>query len=265
MRYNRFELSDPTLKAAPSLLPEFLDSVALIGVDLSTGRTGSKRRTIIEPHLLYVGHEKVPVLIVDNYVADLDAIVSRARALSPYPQASPYPGERLFITPGDSLMADYISPMLNTLAPIISDAFNADILGAISASLSRVTTRPEKLTRYQSHPHFDDTSGTMIAILHYLTPTMGTALYRHRATGLERITEDKLAYYLASIEHLGARENYMCGSNDEYEMTAAITGHRGRIAVYPSNALHSGMIPPDHFTDLGCQERLTTNVFIRLA
>jgi len=162
-------------------------------------------------------------------------------------------------------MTDYIGPMLNTLAPIISDAFNADILGATSASLSKVTTRPEKLTRFQSHPHFDDTSGKMIAILHYLTPTLGTALYRHRATGLERITEDRLDYYLKAIQYLGARERYVCGSNDEYEMTAAITGHCGRIAVYPSNALHSGMIPPDHFTDLGCRERLTTNVFIRLA
>ena len=220
---------------------------------------------MIEPHLLYVGHQKVPVLIVDNYVADLDAIVGRARALSPYPQATgPYPGERHLIMRSDSLMADYISPMLDTLAPFISDAFSADILGATSAALSRVTTRPEKLTRYQSNPHFDDTSGKVIAILHYLTPTTGTALYRHRGTGLERITEDKLAYYLASIEHLAARETYMCGSNDEYEMTAAITGHCGRIAVYPSNALHSGMIPPDHFTELGCQERLTTNVFIRL-
>lgn len=229
-------------------------------------RAGSKRRTTIEPQLLYVGREKVPVLIVDDYVADLDAIVSRARALSPYPQATgPYPGERHFLKPGDSLMAGYVGPMLNILAPLISDAFEADILGAISASLARVTTRPEKLTRYQSNPHFDDTSGKMIAILHYLTPTMGTALYRHRATGLERITEDKLSYYLTSIEHLGARKNYICGSNDDYEMTAAITGHPGRIAVYPSNALHSGMIPPDHFTDQGCQERLTTNVFIRLA
>ena len=208
----------------------------------------------------------MPVLVVDNYVADLDAIVSRARALAPYPQATgPYPGERHFITPADGLMADYIGPMLDTLAPMISDAFNADILGAISASLSKVTTPPEKLTRFQSHPHFDDTSGKMIAILHYLTPTMGTALYRHRATGFERITDDRLDYYFKSIAHLGARERYICGSNDEYEMTAAITGHRGRIAVYPSNALHSGMITPDHFTDLGCQERLTSNVFIRLA
>ena len=208
----------------------------------------------------------MPVLVVDNYVADLDAIVSRARALAPYPQATgPYPGERHFITPADGLMADYIGPMLDTLAPMISDAFNADILGAISASLSKVTTPPEKLTRFQSHPHFDDTSGKMIAILHYLTPTMGTALYRHRATGFERITEDRLDYYFKSIAHLGAREHYICGSNDEYEMTAAITGHRGRIAVYPSNALHSGMITPDHFTDVGCQERLTSNVFIRLA
>ena len=208
----------------------------------------------------------MPVLVVDNYVADLDAIVSRARALAPYPQATgPYPGERHFITPADGLMADYIGPMLDTLAPMISDAFNADILGAISASLSKVTTPPEKLTRFQSHPHFDDTSGKMIAILHYLTPTMGTALYRHRATGFERITEDRLDYYFKSIAHLGAREHYICGSNDEYEMTAAITGHRGRIAVYPSNALHSGMITPDHFTDVGCRERLTSNVFIRLA
>ena len=208
----------------------------------------------------------MPVLVVDNYVADLDAIVSRARALAPYPQATgPYPGERHFLTPADGLMADYIGPMLDTLAPMISDAFNADILGATSASLSKVTTRPEKLTRFQSHPHFDDTSGKMIAILHYLTPTMGTALYRHRATGFERITEDRLDYYFKSIAHLGAREHYICGSNDEYEMTAAITGHRGRIAVYPSNALHSGMITPDHFTDVGCRERLTSNVFISLA
>ncbi|MBO9575796.1 MAG: hypothetical protein J7494_08680 [Sphingobium sp.] len=216
--------------------------------------------------MLHAGHEKVPVLIIDNYVADLDAIVGRARALAPYPQATgPYPGERRLITPDDSLLADYVGPMLDSLAPLISDAFDADILGATSASLSRVTTRPENLTRYQSLPHFDDTSGKMIAILHYLTPTLGTALYRHRATGLERITQDRLDYYLASIAHLGARDSYMCGSNDEYEMTASIAGHYGRIAVYPSNALHSGMIPPDHFTDLGCQERLTANIFIRLA
>jgi hypothetical protein len=221
---------------------------------------------IVEPHLLHAGHEKVPVLIVDNYVDGLDEIVNRARALSPYPQAKgPYPGERHMIMQSDSLLTHYVGRMLNTLAPIISDAFNVEVLEAVAASLSRVTTRPEKLTRYQSHPHFDDTSGKMIAILHYLTPTMGTALYRHRATGLERITKDKLDDYLASTSHLGASGSYVCGSNDEYEMTAAIAGLRGRIAVYPSNALHSGMIPPDYFTDRGCQERLTTNVFIRLA
>lgn len=221
---------------------------------------------IVEPHLLHAGHEKVPVLIVDNYVDGLDAIVSRARALAPYPQAKgPYPGERHMIMQNDSLLTNYVGRMLNTLAPIISDAFNVEVLEAAAASLSRVTTRPENLTKYQSHPHFDDTSGKMVAILHYLTPTLGTALYRHRATGLERITKDKVDYYLASTSHLEASGSYVCGSNDEYEMTAAIAGLRGRIAVYPSNALHSGMIPPDHFTDLGFQERLTTNVFIRLA
>lgn len=221
---------------------------------------------IVEPQLLYAGHEKVPVLIIDNYVDGLDAIVSRARALAPYPQAKgPYPGERRYITQSDSLLANYVGRMLNTLAPIISDAFKADILGTNSASLSRVTTRPEDLTKYQSHPHFDGTSGKMLAILHYLTPTLGTALYRHRATGLERITEDKLDGYLAATRHLEASGTYVCGSNDEYEMTAAIDGLRGRIAVYPSNALHSGMITPDHFTDAGCQERLTTNIFLYLA
>jgi len=221
---------------------------------------------IVEPHLLYVGHEKVPVVIIDNYVDGLDAIVSCARSLAPYPPAKgPYPGERRYITHSDSLLANYAGRMLNTLAPIISDAFKADVLGTNSASLSRVTTRPEELTKFQCHPHFDGTSGKMIAILHYLTPTMGTALYRHRATGFERITEDRLDDYSAATSHLGASGSYVCGSNDEYEMTAAIAGLRGRIAIYPSNALHSGMIPPEHFTDQGCQERLTTNIFLYLA
>lgn len=221
---------------------------------------------MIEPRLHHVGRERVPVLVVDNYAVDLDDLVRQARALVPYPPATTiYPGERHILARGDSLLESYISPMLDALAPHISAAYGRSIIGAESALLSQVTTRPEKLSDKQRAPHFDDTSGKLIAILHYLTPTMGTGFYRHRKTGFERITNNNIDSYLAAIDYNDPSKGYVCGSNAYYEMTATCAGHRGRIVIYPGNVLHSGMIAPDFFTDQGCQERLTGNAFIRLA
>lgn len=218
------------------------------------------------PHVNHIGSERVPVLTVDGYETDLDAIVETVRGLAPFaPATNYYPGERHVLGPTDDLGRSYIQPLLIALAPILGQAFGAKQFVVDNVSLSKLTRRPDELHPLQRMPHFDFVDDTLIAILHYLSPTQGTAFYRHRATGYERITAQRRSGYIAEAQDKTPPDGYICGSNDEYEQIGSVTGHFGRIAAYPANVLHSSLIPNDFFADGEPKERITANIFVRLA
>ena len=59
-----------------------------------------------------------------------------------------------------------------------------------------VTAKPSELRAAQRAPHFDSTDQKYYALLHYLRvpPGTGTAFYRQRSTGIERVTEANVAH-----------------------------------------------------------------------
>ena len=63
------------------------------------------------------------------------------------------------------------------------------------ATISLVTTPPEKLTYLQRIPHIDSVASKELAFIHYLfkADLGGTAFYRHRKTGFEYVDQDAKA------------------------------------------------------------------------
>ena len=93
-------------------------------------------------------------------------------------------------------------------------------------------------------------------------------MFRHRETGLERITEDRLDEYNRSREAYAAVHGqdetaYVKGSNDQYELYHRIEYRPNRLAVYPGCLLHSGLVDPA--VDVNPDPRtgrLTANIFV---
>ena len=133
-----------------------------------------------------------------------------------------------------------------------------------------VTHKPDTLVLQQRMPHVDNTEPYCFAILHYLSPEPqgGTSLYRHKSTGYEMITKDRLDPYLRTLESEIRRDGpppmaYLYGSSPHFEEIASIEGRFNRLAVYNCAVLHSGQIAPDFvFSDDPLKGRLTTNIFI---
>ena len=216
-----------------------------------------------------LGRESSPLLVVDQATGDPGAIVATAAGLDPFPAARGgyYPGRRRLIGSGDVAAALYARSLLRRLAPAINAAFALDGFDLLQASFSMVTARPDDLAPPQRAPHFDSTDPLYLAVLHYLggTENSGTAYFRQRSTGIERVTEGNRHAFVAAARAEGAEAHgYIDGSNASFEEIGQIDGVVDRVAVYPGSLLHSGRIPPDMtFSDDPRRGRLTANFFVR--
>jgi hypothetical protein len=95
----------------------------------------------------------------------------------------------------------------------------------------------------------------------------GTAFYRHRRTGFERIDEQRRKEYFSRLEQESRGSDVADGYIDEdtalFERIAKVEGVFNRMVVYRRNSLHSGSIdnarvpPADPVTG-----RLSINTFI---
>jgi hypothetical protein len=116
-------------------------------------------------------------------------------------------------------------------------------------------------------PHFDSVDPYYLAILHYLggTDDSGTAFYRQRATGIDRVTDANRAVFIATAEREATGwHGYIGGSTPSFERIDAVEAVPDRVVVYQGSLLHSGMIPPDmSFSDDPRTGRLTANFFVR--
>jgi hypothetical protein len=130
--------------------------------------------------------------------------------------------------------------------------------------------RPEELQPVQRAPHFDAPEQDLLAILHYLRVPAhsGTAFFRHRATGIERLTADNLGQYVgkakAEAASLAPDSGYIDGSDQFYEQIGAVEAVPDRLVIYHGSLLHSGIIPKDmSFSADPRRGRLTANIFVR--
>ncbi len=212
-----------------------------------------------------IGAEAEPLVVIDDFAADPQALVDRAAADSFSPRGVHYPGIRAPVQPA------YLAERLDVLEPVLRDVFGLGRGAELAESaFSLVTTPPDDLTPIQRLPHFDTTDGKRLALLHYLCgPEQGgTAFYRHRSTGFETISaERRVAYQYAledDVETHGLPEGYMNASGPIFEQTANVEARFNRMVIYRSRTLHSGQIPDDFtFSTDPRQGRLTVNIFLQ--
>ncbi|MGH8263320.1 MAG: DUF6445 family protein [Steroidobacteraceae bacterium] len=156
-----------------------------------------------------VGSEAAPMIVVDDLLADAAQLVDVAahETFAPVTHRA-YPGIRAAAPP------QYAGVLHQLLRDLICSTFGftgSDVIAGES-SFSIVTSAPGNLHIRQRLPHFDSPDTQLIAVLHYLCPEAlgGTSFYRHRATGFESITADRLARFdetvnteLAEVDPVG--------------------------------------------------------------
>jgi hypothetical protein len=214
----------------------------------------------------HVGNEKRPVLVVDNFLHQAEALVGFAVKYGQFrPGVDFYPGIQ------SKVPEFYAAALATHLRDIISDCFNLspEQIEYSQSIYSMVTTPPEQLSVPQARPHVDSIKSTKLAAVHYLcTPDKGgTSLYRHKATGFERLDETRMPLYsdfLAKEEQDPAwQKRYICGTNDYYEEIAYYEANFNRLIIYSGDVLHSASIAPNfNFTANPLTGRLTLTSFI---
>ena len=220
----------------------------------------------MRPSRQFVGESRSPLVIVDDFSGDPDAVIDAAAALAPFPPAGNYyPGLRRVLSESDGAAWDYVTRTLRAAAPFIGGGFDVERFDLAEASFSMVTTAPDRLAGPQRMPHFDATDRDYLAVLHYLSDTPGTAFYRQRATRIEEVEPETAGAFVAAARRdaLGA-EGYIAASGPAFEQIAQVEGRRDRLIIYRGRLLHSGLIPGDMtFSDDPRTGRLTANFFLQ--
>lgn len=226
----------------------------------------------MKPQLLRFGHSQSPVVVIDEFSGNSEAVAALADALAPFPpiKGHYFPGVRRVITEADAQAYAYLYEACRLAAPFIGGAFGVSGIELAEGSFSIVTVKPAELVAIQRKPHYDSAEQNIFAMLHYLrVPTgSGTAFYRHRATAVERVTRANVARFgqiaRAESEKLPEDSGYMPGSDEFYEQIGAVEAVPDRMIIYHGSLLHSGIIPREMSFSADPREgRLTANFFLR--
>ena len=226
----------------------------------------------MKPQLLRLGESQSPVVVVDGFSGVVERVAELADELAPFPPITGnyYPGQRRIITQADAKAYGYAFEACRQAAPFIGGAFDAKSFDLAEASFSIVTVEPHQLQPVQRQPHFDSPEQNVFAMLHYLRvpPGSGTAFYRHRETGVERVTQANVDRFVriarAEAAKLPKDSGYMHGSDDFYDQIGVVEAVPDRLIIYHGSLLHSGVIPPEmSFSSDPREGRLTANFFLR--
>jgi hypothetical protein len=189
-----------------------------------------------------VGQEEQPVVVIDGFHPDPDALRAAGIAGAWRPGERHYPGVRA------DLPADYLCRVRPVIALVLRDVFGlrggVDVL---DASFSLVTKAPGELTLPQRLPHVDAVEPGRIALVHYLAPGEGdgTAFFRHRATGYETIDAARGPGFYEALRgevEVAPPTGYVHDDTPLFARTALIPAHFNRAVIYRSAMLHSGAI-----------------------
>lgn len=215
----------------------------------------------------FVGNEKQPVLIIDNYMHNAEGLISYCEQNMAFAKADTfYPGMRMA---GPKF---YGGMMMHYIGDLIFKTFGVtkENIRACNSVYSIVLTPPSQLKMIQCLPHCDSVKTTDLACVHYLCGAHhgGTSLYRHKTTGYEYVDEERKDFYITTlnkeIDEKGVPQAYMNGSNHLFDQIGSYDASFNRIVMYRSTSLHSGNIAPDFaFEPHTRRGRLTLNTFIR--
>ncbi|TWT19503.1 hypothetical protein FQY79_06510 [Luteimonas wenzhouensis] len=228
---------------------------------------------LIQPHpgmrmqVRRLGVEQAPLLVIDQAVADPERLVRKAARGHFRPQGAMFPGLRL------RAPLFYEAFLERLLRPLLAEHFGLPADGRLAFPMchfSLVTQPPERLVFLQRVPHIDSAADNGLATVHYLFRGEwgGTAFYRHRATGYERVDEARRDRYFAALQDESRREDatgagYINGDSALFERIDSVDGAFNRLVVYRRNSLHSGNIDNRRVPPADVQAgRLSVNSFI---
>lgn len=193
----------------------------------------------------HIGHQGEPLVIIDGFSADPDALRTAAINGTFEPAGNHYPGIRSPLPDG----------YLRRQFPIIARALGRDFgpfrqIRVLDASFSMVTQSPETLHVRQRIPHVDAYGRERIALIHYLSPDNhdGTAFFRHRATGFETIDQERAPTFFSALDaelQADVPNGYISGDSSLFECTDMVEAQYNRALLYRSHLLHSGAIRMD--------------------
>ena len=191
-----------------------------------------------------MGTEQAPLLIIDNLVADPEALVELAATKVFGEVASYYPGVRAKVP------LTFQQFILTEFGREFAPAFG--LTGALrftACHFSLVTTPPDKLTYLQRIPHVDSLNSNELASILYLfkKDLGGTSFYRHRKTGFETVDHARQPEYWRHIEAeqaavMESASGYIDGETEFYERIAHQQAVFNRMLVYRRTSLHSGAL-----------------------
>jgi len=211
-----------------------------------------------------IGRERQPLVVIDGFAPDPDALRAAAAAARFEPAGRHYPGVRAPLPP------DYMTRAQPLIATVLRDVFGCGRRARVlDASFSMVTRPPEALSLQQRLPHVDAVAPGRIALLHYLSPEGGdgTAFFRHRATGFELIDEARSAPYLARLDAevraAPPPAAYITDDTPLFERIDRVEARYNRAVIYRSGVLHSGAIAPGaELSADPARGRLTVTAFL---
>lgn len=230
----------------------------------SAGTRGAANSSTRRTPAQLLGAEAVPLWIFDD--CHPDAAGLREFALQQAfarREGDYYPGLRAPVPPA------YAEWMNSLLGPCIGNGAAAD-LELLDCTFAIACDDPASLAPIQLIPHFDSIDDDLLAAVHYLCspPFAGTAFYRHRRTGFERIDATRVALFQRALA-TDARQfglpvsRYHAGSDQAFEQIGTAPLRFNRIVVYPANCLHSGMLDTANLGPDPALGRITITTLVR--
>ena len=220
----------------------------------------------IRVQLRHIGEERQPLLVVDDVLADPDAMIEAARAADFYtPPHTNYPGLNA------PLPESYYRTVVAALRGPIEAAFGlpADAYLKYFGFFALATTGVAEAEPIQKIPHHDGPDPARLAMVHYLCRGEhgGTGFFRHKATGFESIDQARHDPYVAvakaqlAVAGVGGAAFAGPGMAD-YDLIGEAEPVFNRLIVYRNHVLHSALLSPRGAAADPGQGRLTANGFI---
>jgi hypothetical protein len=220
----------------------------------------------IRVQLRHLGQEGQPLLVVDDVLADPDAMIDAARQAEFYsPPHTNYPGLNA------NLPESYYRTVVTALRGPIAAAFDlpAEAILKYFGFFALATTGARDARPVQKVPHHDGPDPHRLAMVHYLCrgDHGGTGFFRHKATGFESVGDDRHATYVAiaqaQLAERGVGMSVYAGDGmADYDLIGQAECVFNRLIVYRGHVLHSALLGPEAGARDPGRGRLTANGFI---
>lgn len=204
--------------------------------------------------LIEVGEHATPVIVIDHFLPDAQSMVDNIAQQHRFEKKKGdfYPGVRSHAPDA------YVAHLNRALPTLFADMKLKGVLVNFSqpqlamVQLSIANQHPNQLSPIQCIPHIDTQRDNEWALVHYLfvSPLGGTAFYRHKETGLERVNANQYHHYFSALKRQATSvglppKSYINGDTAMFKQIARIDAQFNRALLYPANLLHSGCLPDD--------------------